>query len=78
MSVSNETASVLAYEGRLADLSEYLQAHPDNLNRPDNDGRTPLHWACSSGKADIVTFLLHEGANVNSEDDTNWTPILIR
>jgi ankyrin repeat protein len=31
--------------------------------------RTPLHWACFTGKKDIVELLLSKGADVNIKDN---------
>ena len=34
-------------------------------------GMTPLHFACSSGMADCVTYLAIHGADMTVEDDNN-------
>ena len=41
------------------------------------DGRTPLHWAASSGALDIVTYLLTHEAEVDKTDPSGWTALHI-
>ena len=37
----------------------------------DEDGRTPLHYACYSGALDVVEMLVEEGAGVRVKDDSD-------
>lgn len=40
------------------------------------DGSTPLHYASANGHLDVVTFLISNGAKVNSRDKIGgWTPL---
>ncbi|CAG8505940.1 4663_t:CDS:2 [Ambispora gerdemannii] len=41
---------------------------PD-INRADDKGRTPLHFACAGGHIDAVKLLISRGANVNADAD---------
>ena len=41
------------------------------------DGRTPLHWACTSGTLEIVRYLLDQNAEVDVRDSSGWTPLHI-
>lgn len=41
------------------------------------DGRTPLHWACTSGSLEIVRYLLDQKAEVDLQDHAGWTPLHI-
>jgi len=41
------------------------------------DGRTALHWASMSGSLDIVRYLLDYNAEVDTPDNSGWTPLLI-
>ncbi|EJF64724.1 ankyrin, partial [Dichomitus squalens LYAD-421 SS1] len=50
---------------------------PVLVNAIDDDGRTPLHWAASSGSVDIVRFLIDQKADVNRGDSGGWTPLHI-
>lgn len=45
------------------------------LNTCSEDGRTPLHEACRSGRLETVNLLLAYGADVNIEDKHNRTPL---
>ncbi|KAL6411649.1 Ankyrin-3 [Ilyonectria robusta] len=47
---------------------------PD-LNQVDCFGRTPLHYACSSGEPESVALLLKHGANVHAIDSKSRTPL---
>ena len=51
--------------------------HPKRLDRPgvDRAGRTPLHYAASSGDLDHVRRLLSEGADPAAADDDGLTPL---
>jgi ankyrin repeat protein len=39
------------------------------INMQTKSGATPLHCACSSGRADMARFLLDRGADPSLEDD---------
>jgi 26S proteasome non-ATPase regulatory subunit 10 len=41
------------------------------------DGRTPLHWAASSGAINIARFLIDQKAEVDKLDISGWTPLHI-
>ncbi|KAI5862076.1 ankyrin repeat-containing domain protein [Durotheca rogersii] len=45
------------------------------LDLPDGDGWTPLHWACrSDDNLDIIQILVEKGADVVRETHDGWTP----
>ncbi|KAH9902976.1 ankyrin repeat-containing domain protein [Cubamyces lactineus] len=50
---------------------------PKLVNAIDEDGRTPLHWAASSGSVDIARYLIDQGADVNRGDSGGWSPLHI-
>lgn len=57
-----------ARDGDIAQVEKFLQAkYP--LNRFDELGKTPLHYAVEGGHLDIVDRLLRAGANVNAHDN---------
>ena len=47
-------------------LDAELDARPEDLDRPDNLGLTPLWYACWLGKSNHVRILIQYGADVNS------------
>lgn len=54
-----------------------LQESNANPNASDNDGVTPLHWACYLGDVKLITPLLAYGANVSSVTKDGTRPLLI-
>uniref|UniRef100_H3GHE5 Uncharacterized protein n=1 Tax=Phytophthora ramorum TaxID=164328 RepID=H3GHE5_PHYRM len=62
--------------GDVAKLQKLLESGV-NLDTKDEDDRTPLHWACATGRLDVAEFLLeHTQAAVNVQDDAGWTPLM--
>lgn len=50
-------------------LFEYLlHEMAEDINRPDNEGITPLMWATRNSNAYIVQLLIKAGANVHAQD----------
>jgi ankyrin repeat protein len=45
------------------------------LNKTDDAGRTPLHYACRFRHTSIVLLLLEHGAQVNATDQNDCTPL---
>ncbi|PPQ95446.1 hypothetical protein CVT26_008465, partial [Gymnopilus dilepis] len=58
-------------------LRTLLAEDPKLVNSVDVDGRTPLHWAVSSGSIDIVRFLIDQKAEIDKVDGSGWTPLHI-
>jgi len=46
-----------------------------NVNTPEADGTTALHWAVQKDDADLVDRLIKAGANVNPKNDYGSTPM---
>jgi ankyrin repeat protein len=55
-------------------LLQYIGIH--GLQETDNKGRTALHWAASGGHAELVAFLLKDGAQVNRKAYDGATPFI--
>ena len=52
----------------MQDLGEELIRHPDDINKTDAMGRTPLAWAACRGDEKAIVILLQHGARVNTLD----------
>ena len=63
-----------AYVHSLADVSTDLN-HPDRNPWPNNSGRSPLHWACYKGHAEVVYQLCELGADKEAVDAMKRTPL---
>lgn len=55
------------------DIVEYLlKEYPENLNTPDNDGRTPLHFsALLKDDSKMSNFLIENGADESALDSVS-------
>ncbi|ETW82767.1 hypothetical protein HETIRDRAFT_450525 [Heterobasidion irregulare TC 32-1] len=58
-------------------LRSLLSADPKLLNAEDVDGRTPLHWAASSGSLEITRYLIDQKADINKMDGSGWSALHI-
>jgi ankyrin repeat protein len=52
-----------------------LLAKKVNVNAPQNDGSTALHWAVHRGNAELINLLVRAGANVKSATREGVTPL---
>ncbi|HEY4362719.1 MAG TPA: ankyrin repeat domain-containing protein [Bryobacteraceae bacterium] len=46
------------------------------VDRPDPEGLTPLHWAVLGNHVELAQLLLNHGAQVNRQDKHGMTPLL--
>src|SRR5712691_11392821 len=53
-----------------------LEQHVD-VNTPQGDGATALHWAAHRDDAETADLLIRAGANVNAANDLGVTPIAL-
>ncbi|MFP4190533.1 MAG: ankyrin repeat domain-containing protein [Candidatus Hydrogenedentota bacterium] len=65
----------LAREGSLERVQDWVKAEPEDLERTDVHGRTPLHLAVVHGRTEIASYLLEEGADPHSMDEDWRTPL---
>ena len=61
------------YDGDLERVHSLL--YSCNVNEQQNDGLTPLHWACEQGYEEICKWLLSSGADTLITSDRKKTPI---
>src|SRR5215470_13075923 len=59
-----------------ASVKSLLQKHVD-VNAPEGDGATALHWAVYRDDTEMVDLLIKAGANVNSANDLHITPLYL-
>lgn len=45
------------------------------VNRKDQNGWTPLHWAAFKGRIKSVKLLIEHGAEIDAVDDAGYTPL---
>lgn len=60
-----------------AACTELLLRHNAEPDAPDGWGRTPLHWAMTTGNPDVVKLLLRVGTPVDGLDDDGATPLAV-
>jgi ankyrin repeat protein len=65
--IQREQLHRAAESGNLARVQELL-ARKYPVNRFDDLGKTPLHYAVKEGHLDVVDCLIRAGANVNAQD----------
>ncbi|KAF3782799.1 S-acyltransferase 24 protein [Nymphaea thermarum] len=70
-----QTAHVAAQYGQTAFLYHILTKWDADVDTPDNDGRSPLHWAAYKGFADCIRLLLFLDAFRGRQDKEGCTPL---
>ncbi|KAL6498893.1 hypothetical protein OROHE_026400 [Orobanche hederae] len=66
---------VAAQYGHTAFLNHIVATYHADFNVPDNDGRSPLHWAAYKGFSDTIRLLLFRDACQESQDKEGCTPL---
>src|SRR5678815_4378018 len=70
-----DTLPEAVHRGNTVRIRSLLASRPD-LNLPDGDGNTALHWAARHGDARLVKELLERGASATATNHVGATPIL--
>jgi len=89
---ATQIAALLLKHGARTDLRDYLGATPlhdatldickmlldvgADVDALSNEQATPLHWACTLGKAKIARLLVERGANVRIRNDDSYEPAM--
>ena len=61
--------------GDLVKINKLLDKDPGLINRGDENGVTPLHWAAIRGRKIAVELLIARGADVNAKKKGGSTPL---
>ncbi|XP_077234001.1 putative protein S-acyltransferase 23 [Tasmannia lanceolata] len=69
------TVHVAAQFGQTGFLNHIITRYGADFDPPDNDGRSPLHWAAYKGFADTVRLLLFRDAYQGTKDKEGCTPL---
>ncbi|KAH1067790.1 hypothetical protein J1N35_032777 [Gossypium stocksii] len=70
-----QIAHVAAQYGQTAFLYHVVSKWNADPDAPDNDGRSPLHWAAYKGFADCIRLLLFLDAHRGRQDKEGCTPL---
>ncbi|KAL0451813.1 UNVERIFIED_CONTAM: protein S-acyltransferase 24 [Sesamum latifolium] len=70
-----QTTHVAAQYGQTAFLCHIVTKWNADPDIPDNDGRSPLHWAAYKGFADCIRLLLYLNAYRGRQDKEGCTPL---
>lgn len=66
----------MAAEGNQPSMMVYLiYNHAQDIFSGDENGSTPLHWACYSGATESVNLLISLNARINAQDKEKLTPL---
>ena len=66
----------MAAEGNQPSMIIYLiSQHGQDILSVDENGSTPLHWACYSGSEESVNFLIYLNAKIDAQDKEKLTPL---
>ncbi|WVW81726.1 hypothetical protein I302_103722 [Kwoniella bestiolae CBS 10118] len=66
-----------ALEGQPGLIRSLLSEDPKLVNSKDEDGRTPLHWASTTGNLTVLQLLLSYQSELESRDTMGWTALII-
>lgn len=73
---ADSRVALAARNGDAAAVRALVQQRAD-VNAPEVDGTTALHWAARSGDADLVGVLLRAGAKAGAVNRYGMTPLLL-
>lgn len=61
--------------GQMDDIRATL-VKAEDINRPLEGGRWPLHIAADYGQTEVVEYLISKGGDVNAQDKFGMTPLV--
>ena len=77
--VRGTTPAAVAATGGARDALAVLHGRGADLCAGNQDGYTPLHWACHYGHADVAAYLLDQGPPqvVDAVTSEGWSPLML-
>ncbi|XP_057324417.1 26S proteasome non-ATPase regulatory subunit 10-like [Microplitis mediator] len=67
----------MAYKGKFTAVKNLIEENKKLITETDGNGRMLIHWAALGGHNDLVKHLLSAGSPVDSQDDSNMTPLIL-
>ena len=64
-----------AATGKVAWCDKLLRDNPSDINRPDKNRNTPLHYAARYTQNEVVSLLIEKGANTMVKGKDGCTPL---
>ena len=69
------TYLIIASDRGRANIVAYLLEKDALVDKPDNNGATPLHYAAVNNHVKVIRLLLEGGATVDKPDNNGVTPL---
>ncbi len=66
-----------ARAGNLEAVQAYLDKPENDVNKPDEAGKTALSLAAQAGHMPVLEALIKAGADVNTQDEGSHTPLML-
>ncbi|BAM41410.1 ankyrin repeat containing protein [Theileria orientalis strain Shintoku] len=73
-STNEETLLMLCFGGDLEGVKKLREV---DLEFVDEVGRSAIHYACTSGNAELVRYLISREVEIDKKDVKGWTPLFI-
>jgi ankyrin repeat protein/Tol biopolymer transport system component len=70
-----DTIHSAAKNGDMARIEELVNSTPEELNKQDENGKSPLHIAIEMKHTDIARYLIEKGADTSLKDKDNESPL---
>ncbi len=76
ITIDPDVSIQLILKGEIDEFKEYVVKFPNGVNAKDRShGSVPLHVASSKGDLSLMSFLLHNGAQINVQDIFGNAPL---
>ena len=62
-------------EGKLLNVQWLVEKEKIDINKENENGLNPLHFASQNGHLSVVEYLISKGVDPNAQDNDGWTPL---